>query len=154
MKKSFLKFLFLTFLMTMLFGMVVLAAETETPENEKVVEEIESVTNEYHSGIFYGSYTDDYYVTHYLTVNASCTASYSWDEGLSGWLTSITFNTPSVTFDGVSIPVYYYTQGMYTSFAYIEYRVNSNSSTAKRIRVYFEVDEYGVTNLGVVFNVQ
>ena len=131
----------MAFLMTMLFGMGVLAAETETPENEEIIEEIESVTNEYHSGTFYGTYTDRVNVVHYVTVSASCTATYSWDEGYVGWITSVIFNTPTVTIDGVAASVQYASSVQNTSYADEAFHVNNSLGV---IRLYFTVDGYGV----------
>ena len=147
MKKSFLKFLFLTFLMTMLFGMVVLAAETETPENEEIVEEqVYYVNND--TIYFSQSLGSDYF-------SGNVVLTYRYDESYWGVIDSVTsvninyyvtddyFVTYSGNISNLSLVPY--------SDSHVTYYGNFNVSTEHFI-FYVSIDEYGDITVSIVRN--
>ena len=136
--------------MTMLFGMTVLANETETPENEEIIEEeTYYVYDRDFGGNFTMYYKDGANVWHTVVANASCVASYGWNEGYSGWIDSVYFYTISATIDGQACTISQETQSVYTSFAERKYYVNGSASY---IRIYLSIDEYGNATFGGDFH--
>ena len=152
MKKSLLKLLFLTFLMTMFFGMAVLANETETPENEEIIEEeTYYVYDADFSDTFTHQYHDQVNVPHTVKVGAMATASYAWDEGYDGWIMQAYFYLPTVKIDNVTFSVEDANSYGNTSSHY--WRTFRATGTNLLITLHLTVDEYGEMYFYATYNV-
>ena len=147
MKKSLLKLLFLTFLMTMIFGMAVLANETETPENEEIIEE-----TSYDTGVVSDSYTlyynDTNTVQHVVTFSVSCYYNVAWDEGYPGIVTDAVFSDITNGTDNGSsciISKIYVSAGQSNGSRFIYYKLGNVPN--RYIKVTISCDEWGQASL-------
>lgn len=106
-------------LFTSFFPVEVSAAEAQKAENAVYMQQLRTQTE------------DDYIVGSYpvntskgpLTVVAGCTYTVQWDEGYTGWVTSVAFTAPyaSLNYNECSIEPYGITQ-ITGSYAYQKYK--------------------------------
>lgn len=126
MKKKILKYVSLSMVLSMMFSMTALASQSYT----------QTFTDD-----FSKVYFDSYNVSHTLTGSSSCLGTIAWDEGISGWIVSAHFNSPSVYIDGSSVGVTSYgTTVISGSYAYQQFKVNNSDHY---LTSHLSCNEYG-----------